>query len=155
MPLEVAVVLIIVIAVGIVLVLGLKAILQPLVNRWFPLKAAVAIQVPVFDPQPTNSAPYKAGPLVKFVAGLVVFAIIWFVIDTFLVPAQMSQIENDVAADQVKQYNMVKQSGTRMGLCVQAGAVSAAYLQAKDTPNYDKWESTRRADCVHVGLPAE
>jgi len=65
----------------------------------------------------------------------------------------MAKIENQVAADSVNQYNIAKHQGDAIQICVQAGMVSAAYLQAKDEVNYQKWKQVEAADCVKAGLP--
>jgi hypothetical protein len=31
--------------------------------------------------------------------------------------------------------------------------VSAAYLQAKDEPNYQRWEKIEKDDCSRAGMP--
>lgn len=65
----------------------------------------------------------------------------------------MKKIEQKVAADAVEQYRMTQRSGSAMDVCVQAGMVSAAYLQAKDQASYDQWKKTEAADCKRAGLP--
>ena len=65
----------------------------------------------------------------------------------------MQQIENQVAEDAVKQYEIAKDQGDKMQICVQAGLASAAYLQAKDKENYNKWKAIEKADCRAAGMP--
>jgi hypothetical protein len=36
---------------------------------------------------------------------------------------------------------------------VQAGMVSAAYLQANDSFNYNQWKATEKSDCRAAGMP--
>lgn len=38
-------------------------------------------------------------------------------------------------------------------LCVRAGIVAAASVQAGDTENYNKWRETEREDCARAGIP--
>lgn len=64
----------------------------------------------------------------------------------------MDRIEDQVAEDSVRQYNLSKQAGDVIEICVQAGLVSAAYLQAEDQPNYLKWKEIEKADCKRAGL---
>lgn len=66
---------------------------------------------------------------------------------------EMQKIENKVAADAVDQYQIAKRQGNSMQVCVQAGLVSAAYLQAKDEPNYQQWKKTESEDCRRAGVP--
>lgn len=65
----------------------------------------------------------------------------------------MQQIENKVADDAVAQYSIAKNQGDKIQICVQAGFVSAAYLQAKDEANYNKWKATQKSDCTAAGIP--
>lgn len=69
------------------------------------------------------------------------------------VAKEMRKIENQVAADAVNQYQIAKRQGDPMQICVQAGFVSAAYLQAKDEPNYQQWKSIESEDCRRAGVP--
>lgn len=66
---------------------------------------------------------------------------------------EMSKIEDQVAADSVNQYNIAKRQGDTMQICVQAGLVSAAYLQAKDEANYQHWKKIEDSDCRAAGVP--
>jgi predicted nucleic acid-binding Zn-ribbon protein len=65
----------------------------------------------------------------------------------------MSRIENQVAEDAVKQYQIASRNGTAMDICVQAGLVTAAFLQAKDEANYHRWKSIEENDCARAGVP--
>lgn len=66
----------------------------------------------------------------------------------------MQNITNQVATDSVKQYEIAKRNGaTPIDTCVQAGLVSAAYLQAQDESNYSKWKSIEKSDCERAGVP--
>jgi len=67
---------------------------------------------------------------------------------------EMSKIHQQVADDAVAQYGIAKRSGDKMQACVQAGFVKAAYLQAKDEANFNKWGKTESADCAAAGLPS-
>jgi hypothetical protein len=53
----------------------------------------------------------------------------------------MQQIENKVADDAVQQYEIAKRQGDKIQTYTQAGMVAAAYLQAKDEANYNKWKA--------------
>ena len=65
---------------------------------------------------------------------------------------EMEKIEDQVATDSVKQYEIVKRNGTPIDACVHAGMVSAAYVQAKDEPNYQRWKAVEKADCELAGI---
>lgn len=66
---------------------------------------------------------------------------------------EMHKIENQVASDAVTQYNIAKRNGNPVDVCVAAGMVAAAYLQAKDEANYSTWKATQNADCTAAGVP--
>lgn len=57
-----------------------------------------------------------------------------------------------MASDAVTQYEIAKRSGSAIDACVQAGFVSAAYLQAKDESNYQRWKGTEKIDCLAAGI---
>ncbi len=65
---------------------------------------------------------------------------------------EMQKIENQVAVDAVNQYEIAKRQGNAIQICVQAGLVSAAYLQAKDENNYQQWKRTESEDCRRAGV---
>ena len=69
------------------------------------------------------------------------------------VDKNMQQITDKVAADASEQYWIAKRQGDLIQICVQAGLVSAAFLQSKDEPSYQKWKEIERNDCRHAGLP--
>lgn len=66
---------------------------------------------------------------------------------------EMANIEQQVATDSVKQYEIVKRGGNLIETCVHAGMVVAAYVQAKDETNHQKWLQTQSADCKKAGVP--
>jgi hypothetical protein len=65
----------------------------------------------------------------------------------------LQEIHNKVASDAEAQYYIALRHGTRIDICVQAGLVSAAYLQAQDEAKYQQWKSTERSDCNAAGVP--
>lgn len=83
-------------------------------------------------------------------------AIIWFLFDGGLeqqAASNMQKIENQVAADFEKQYDIAKKNGTAMDAYSAAMMVSAAYLQANDEPNYKKWKEIEKQEAKAAGLP--
>lgn len=68
------------------------------------------------------------------------------------VAAGMADIHGQVADDAVAQYAIAKRQGDPVQVCVQAGLVSAAWLQAKDEPRYQAAKATEAADCARAGL---
>lgn len=104
---------------------------------------------------PNEKARYLSGGQV---IGYLVFAgvLLWFFAGGGLdkqAAHEMQKIENQVAADAVNQYQIAKRQGNAIQVCVQAGLVSAAYLQAKDEPNYQQWKKTESEDCRRAGVP--
>ena len=65
----------------------------------------------------------------------------------------MGGIHEKVANDAVAQYELTKKHGSKMEVCVHAGMVSAAYLQAKNEAKYAEWKAIEKADCKKAGLP--
>lgn len=59
----------------------------------------------------------------------------------------MQDAENKVAIDAVQEYEIVKRNGSAIDICVHASFVAAAYLQAKDEANYQRWKITENDDC--------
>lgn len=109
---------------------------------------------PEKDEQP--EAKEESSSLAKGVLSLLVLgAGAWFFFGGGLeqqAGTSMDRIEDQVAADSVRQYNLSRQAGDLIEICVQAGMVSAAYLQAEDQPNYLKWKNVEKADCAKAGL---
>lgn len=70
------------------------------------------------------------------------------------VAAGMADIHNQVATDAVAQYEIARRQGDPIQVCVQAGFVSASYLQAKDEARYVAAKATEKADCARAGMPS-
>jgi hypothetical protein len=66
---------------------------------------------------------------------------------------RMERISQKVAADAVERYLIAKRQGDKLQTCVQAGMVSASFLQAKDEYEYTKWKAIEKADCRAAGMP--
>ena len=103
---------------------------------------------------PNKEANYLSGGQV--LGGLLIggIAIWWFAGGGFdrQVASDMSKIEAQVATDAVNQYDIAKRQGDPIQICVQAGLVSAAYLQAKDEVNYQTWKHKESEDCKRAGI---
>ena len=65
----------------------------------------------------------------------------------------MQKIENQVALDAEKQYEIAKNGGDKMQTYVQASLVATAYLQAKDEANYNKWKAIEKEEAINAGIP--
>lgn len=65
----------------------------------------------------------------------------------------IQDITNAVATDMVERYEMAKRnSAAPLDICVQAGLVTAGFLQAKNEENYKKWKDIEKADCAAAGI---
>ncbi|WP_157817635.1 zinc-ribbon domain-containing protein [Candidatus Thiodictyon syntrophicum] len=106
---------------------------------------------------PKCGHPNEAQSSLSAVVGLIVFGgLLWFFFGGGLekqAAKDLKQIESQVAWDQVTQYNIAKRQGDPIQICVQAGMVSAAYLQANDSFNYNQWKATEKSDCRAAGMP--
>ena len=58
-----------------------------------------------------------------------------------------------VAADYIEKYEIALIQGDEIQICVQAGLVSAAFLNAKDQEQYNKWKSIEANRCEEAGIP--
>ena len=67
----------------------------------------------------------------------------------------LDEIKTDVANEAVTQYGIADRNGNRIDKCVQAGLVTAAYLQASDEINYARWKAVRDRDCSAAGIPPQ
>ncbi len=76
---------------------------------------------------------------------------IW--IEAEIQTASSSDVSNQVANEFEKQYLMAKRNGaSAVDICVQAGLVSAGYLQSQDESNYSKWKLIEKQDCLAAGV---
>lgn len=64
----------------------------------------------------------------------------------------MDDIYQKVASDAVEQYRIAERQGDKIQICVQAGLVSASYLQAKDESSYRNWKDIEDMACKRAGL---
>lgn len=69
-------------------------------------------------------------------------------------PADRLQgIYDQVAIDALQRFTIVaRNGGSAMDLCVQAGFVTAALLQAEQADLYRKWLTIRRDKCLDAGI---
>lgn len=56
----------------------------------------------------------------------------------------VQDIEDTVAADAARQYNIAARNGSPIDVCVQAGIVAAAYLQAENETEYARWKKIEK-----------
>jgi hypothetical protein len=99
-------------------------------------------------PQCGQPLPALKGPAA--VAAIIVVPLaavaVWFMLQ--------GGINQKVANDSIDQYNIAKQQGNKIQICLSAGLVAAAFLQAKDDENYRIWMNTETSDCTAAGMPS-
>jgi hypothetical protein len=69
--------------------------------------------------------------------------------------SMMANINQKVASDAVARYRIAARQGDKIQICVQAGMVAAAYLQAQDEHEYTSWKGIQKADCAKAGMPQQ
>ena len=67
--------------------------------------------------------------------------------------AEITRIERQVVNDQIEQLKIAVKHGSPADICVQAGIVTAALLQANDEAGYAEWKKVERKACKAAGLP--
>src|SRR5688572_28650089 len=67
--------------------------------------------------------------------------------------SKVNEIQQTVATDFEKQYQIAKRNGSAMDACVQAGLVAAGHLQAKNESAYKRWKKVESVDCAKAGVP--
>lgn len=103
-----------------------------------------------------SKAEKKSNTASSIISVILAIVVIWYFYGGGLekdAANSMKSIQNQVVADAVKQYEIAKRNGTAMDICVQAGLVSASYLQAQDESNYSIWKMTEKQDCARAGIP--
>ena len=107
--------------------------------------------------QNCGAIPKTAANMISAIVGAAgVLFFLWFYFGGGLetqAKKEMAKITQQVANEQVEQYEITKKSGSEIEICVHAGMVSASYLQAKDEANYATWKGIERADCAAAGMP--
>ena len=69
--------------------------------------------------------------------------------------SNLNDIKQQVASDEVKQYEIAKRDGSKMNACVHAGLAAEGYLQAQDESGYQQWKAIENADCADAGVPQQ
>lgn len=68
------------------------------------------------------------------------------------VQSSVDDLYTQQAVDYEEQYQMLQKEGDPVELCVRAGFVAEAYLQARDNDNFGKWHAIEEADCAAAGI---
>lgn len=100
----------------------------------------------------------KSSKLKTIFSVLIFIGILWYFFGGGLekhAANDMQKIENQVALDAEQQYEIAKKGGDQMQTYVQASMVAAAYLQAKDEANYNKWKTIEKEEAKRAGMSTE
>jgi hypothetical protein len=100
-----------------------------------------------------NAGEQAVRPIFVAVCALVVA---WYFFDAGVekqAANDMPRIESQAVKDMVREYGIANRTGNPVDVCVHAGLVSAAALQAKDSEVYEHWKRIESDDCARAGLP--
>ena len=88
----------------------------------------------------------KSNPLARLLVFAALFAALYY--------GQQAWVNHSVNNSFEDQYNLAKQGGDKMQICVQAQLVVQGYLQSNDQENYKKWKTIEANDCGASGYTA-
>ncbi|OPX99890.1 MAG: hypothetical protein A4E58_00202 [Syntrophorhabdus sp. PtaB.Bin006] len=135
--------------VGVIgLALGIAAVVMPYFASVFLVPAAIICGIVVIF-----KGQKGLGVTAVILGGIGLVSIIYTSSQITDITGSIGKSEQQVAVDAQKQYEIAKRNGTAMEACVHAGLVAAAYLQAKDEPNYQRWKQVEVSDCDRAGVP--
>lgn len=115
------------------------------------------------QPTPPETPEAEKFPTMMLVNICITMAVLYFFYQYYqvLVPAQketqpsaagafspLQAIKNKVALDSIAQYEIASRQGDAMQICVQAGFVAAAFLQAQNEAEYRRWKATEDSKCA-------
>lgn len=101
-----------------------------------------------------NTSKHLSGGTV-FLVFLSVALFFWWLAPSGGGSVVMDNIHEQVASDAIEQYEIAKRGGDTIQICVHAGMVAAAFMQAKDEGNYRSWLSRQNRDCEAAGMPQQ
>lgn len=80
---------------------------------------------------------------------IIAIGILWAVVMGLEMHFENKRVDiyEQVAADAVKKYNIVKQAGVHSKICLHARIVTAAYLEANDDAKYQQWKAIEEDEC--------
>ena len=73
----------------------------------------------------------------------------------FWTESSMDDIYQQVAKDAEEQFRISLTGEDKIQICVQAGLVSAAHLQAKNGEEYRRWKQLEDRACAVAGIPRQ
>lgn len=114
------------------------------------------VPIRMIDVKSTVNAGGVAGVIGVSLILLAIAGSIWFYVARGIerqATTALGKIKQEVAEDAVRQYNIAKRSGKAIDAYVHAGLVCAAYLQAEDEANYQKWKKIEAEEARRAGVP--
>ena len=66
---------------------------------------------------------------------------------------ELQDIHQQVIKDAIAQYENIKKTDDKIEICVYARMVTAAYTQANNKTEADKWKIIEDQDCKKAGIP--
>ncbi len=155
------------------------AALVPYIGSWFVVLGSSILFYVWRKEHPNKANSVNRHGWLAWLMGLVVWGGIWFLnresagadaaVSEFAPPvvaaqarrpsfeerrdSMMANINQKVASDAVARYRIAARQGDKIQICVQAGMVAAAYLQAQDEHEYASWKGVQKADCAKAGMP--
>lgn len=68
---------------------------------------------------------------------------------------ELEDVHREVIKDAIAQYEAIKKSDDKIEVCVYAGMVTAAYVQANNEKEAKKWKDIEDVDCKRAGIPMQ
>lgn len=100
---------------------------------------------------PTKAKHVSAGGVLMAFLGLALF--LWWLAPSGSGKVFMDDVHKQVVQDSIDKYEIARRSGDAMQICVNAGMVTAAHLQAQDESGYQTWLAREKKDCTAAGVP--
>lgn len=83
--------------------------------------------------------------------------IFWIILIVVLFIVCLCTIENkneEIAADEIEKYEIIKRNGSAMDAYLQADLISRLFLDKKDEVNYKKWKTIKYCEGIRAELPS-
>jgi len=109
-----------------------------------------------------KETPLKASSCIKGVIWsfvlTVIFGFIFGLLGFFKMPEDpdlidMNKIFRQTALEEERKFKLVYESGSKMDMCIHAGIVAEAWLEANNAEKYKEWKETHKKACKAAGLP--
>jgi hypothetical protein len=130
-------------------------------NAPVPL-GGIAGMLPRYQARATMASMRKLAGIIAYVCGLGLLGVLLVCfVAMHNTPLQLAGVQADslpdihqqAINDSITQYGMTQRSGTPIDVCLRAGLVAEAYLQANQETGYKQWKITQHRDCLRAGVP--